>query len=111
MSTRFDEMPKAMKREIRHLAGVVHERLLAAELKKLEREFARWDRKELDAFELAAAIHRFHEGAPRRLLSAFNTNRVEVLLFRVRDGVEEGTLKEVEIGEELLALLRTLTMF
>ena len=33
-------------------------------MRKLEAEFARWSRKELDAFELAAAVHRFHEGPP-----------------------------------------------
>ena len=50
MLTRFEQLPKGIKREIRQLAGVMHERLLAEELRKLEGEFARWRRKELDAF-------------------------------------------------------------
>ena len=58
-----------MKWEIRQLAGVVHERLPAAELRKLAAEFARWRRKELDAFELAAAVHRFHEGPPHEAMT------------------------------------------
>ena len=111
MPTRFEQLPKGIKREIRQLAGVVHERLLAAELRKLEGEFARWHRKELDVFELAAAVHRFHEGPPRRLLNAFNTNHIEVLLFKVREALEQGVLREEEISEEVIQLLGTLPVF
>ena len=111
MPPRFEQLPKGMKWEIRQLAGVVHERLLAAELRKLEGEFARWHRKELDAFELAAAVHRFHEGPPRRLLNAFNTNHIEVLIFKVREALEQGVLREEEISEEVIQLLGTLPVF
>ena len=111
MLTRFEQLPKGIKKEIRQLAGVMHERLLAEELRKLEGEFARWRRKELDAFELAGAIHRFHEGPPRRLLNAFNTNHIEVLIFKVREGLEKGLLREEEISEEVIALLAALPVF
>jgi len=109
--TRFEQLPKGMKREIRQLAGAMHERLLAAELCKLDGEFARWRRKELDAFELAAAVHRFHEGPPRRLLNTFNTNHIEVLIFKVREGLERGLLREEEISEEVIELLAALPVF
>ena len=111
MLSRLEQLPKGMKREIRQLAGVMHERLLAAELRKLDGEFARWHRKELDAFELAAAVHRFHEGPPRRLLNTFNTNHIEVLIFHVREGLERGLLREEEISEEVIKLVAALPVF
>jgi hypothetical protein len=108
VNTRTDELPKPVKREIRQLAGLVHERLLALELRKLEGEFARWRLGELDAFELAALVHKFHEGQPRKLWSAFNTNQVSILIFRVREGWKMGILAEAEISAEMMAELRSL---
>ena len=35
MTKRYDDLPGALKREIRLMAGVVHERLLAVELRKV----------------------------------------------------------------------------
>ena len=35
MTKRYDDLPGALKGEIRLMAGVVHERLLAAELRKV----------------------------------------------------------------------------
>lgn len=51
-SRRTDDLPKALKREIRQMAGVLHERLLAAELRTLDAEFARWKEGAIDAVEL-----------------------------------------------------------
>lgn len=76
MSTRTDELPKAVKKEIRRLG-------------------------ELGAFERAAAVHRFHEGRPRKLWIAFNTNQASILIFRVVEG-----WREEEISEEPMAELR-----
>ena len=64
MTKRYDDLPKVLKREIRELAGVVHERLLTAEL---------------DAVELAETLHRFREGPPREPWLMFNTNHLPVL--------------------------------
>ena len=108
MTKRYDDLPKALKREIRELAGVVHERLLAAELRKLDGEFARWRTGEMDAFELSALVHKFHEGPPREFWIAFNTNQIPALLHRVAEGRDEGILPEAEISEDLLAFLQVI---
>ncbi|MBI2688108.1 MAG: hypothetical protein HYX27_17525 [Acidobacteria bacterium] len=110
MQNRIDLLPKPMKREIRQLAEIVHERLLALELRKLDGQFARWRTKEIDAFELAADIHKFHEGPPRRLWLAFNTNSVSLLILRVKEGVAEGMLEPKEISDELRAVLETIPL-
>lgn len=104
-SRRTDDLPKALKREIRDLAGVLHERLLAAELRKLEAEFARWREGALDAIELSTLIHRFHEGPPRQLWLQFNTNNVKVLSVHLKEGLEEGVMRAEEFSEEALRFL------
>jgi hypothetical protein len=48
---------KANKRKLRQLAGVAYERELGAELSKLEAEFARWRRGEIDPCELSDRAH------------------------------------------------------
>ena len=105
MTTRYDDLPKALKREIRELAGVVHERLLALELRKLDGEFERWRLGELDAFELSALVHKFHEGPPRELWLRFNTNHVGVLGFQLKEAWADGTLRAEELSVELRGFL------
>jgi hypothetical protein len=82
--------------------------LLAVELRKLDGEFARWRAGEMDAFELSAVVHKFHEGPPRALWIGFNTNQVPTLLLRVIEGRNAGILPEAEISEDLLAFLRAI---
>ena len=105
MHRRTDNLPKALKREIRDLGGVLHERLLAAELGKLEVEFARWRAGELDAIELSTLIHKFHEGPPRKLWLQFNTNDVRELGWYLSKALAEGTMRVEEFSEEALAFL------
>jgi hypothetical protein len=102
---RTDALPKAVKKEIRQLAGEVHERLLAAELAKLDGLFARWRGGELDAFEMAAEVHRFHEGQPRRLWLAFNTHDLRELSVLLRGALVDGTLRLEDASAEVLAFL------
>ena len=105
MHRRTDDLPKALKREIRDLGGVLHERLLAAELAKLDAEFARWRAGELDAIELSTLIHKFHEGPPRRLWIMFNTNDVRVLGYHLAEAIKDGTMRLEEFSAEALDFL------
>jgi hypothetical protein len=105
VTKRTDALPKAVKKEIRQLAGVVHERLLAAELAKLDGQFARWRGGEWDAFALAVEVHRFHEGAPRKLWLAFNTHDLRELSVLLRGALVDGTLRLEEATGEVLAFL------
>jgi len=106
MPLRPDELPEAMRGEVRALAELVHERLLAEELAKLDADFGRWRKRELNSFELESAIHRFQEGLPRQLWLRFNTNQMRVLLQRVEEGLASGVLREAELSEELLAQIK-----
>jgi len=97
---------KELKHEIRHLAGVAHERLLAAELTRLESRFSDWRNGEMDAFELSALLHRFHEGEARKLWITFNTNSILTLEVRVGEALQDGTLIAEECSAAALAHLR-----
>jgi hypothetical protein len=105
MHRRTDDLPKALKREIRDLGGVLHERLLAAELAKLDAEFARWRAGELDAIDLSTLIHRFHEGPPRKLWIQFNTNDVGDLGWYLSKALADGTMRVDEFSVEALDFL------
>ena len=105
MIKRTDGLPKALKKEIRQLAGVVHERLLGAELTKLDAQFARWREGGLDVFELAVEVHKFHEGPPRKWWLQFNTHDLRVLGVMVREALEDGTLRVEEVSAEALQFL------
>ncbi len=105
MTNRYDELPKALKREIRKFGSVVHERRLALELRKLDGEFAQWRLGELNAFEMSELVHKFHEGPPRELWLTFSTNHVGFLAGRLREALAEGVLRGEELSEELRGLL------
>ena len=105
MTKRYDDLPKALKREIRQLAGVVHERLLAMELRKLDAEFARWRLGEIDALELSALVHKFHEGPPRELWLKFNTNDVRILSWFVTEALADRMIREDEVSAEVRQFL------
>lgn len=106
MAHRPLELTKSLQKEIADLAQRAHERALSAELAQLEDQFRRWRNGELDAFELSAAIHRFHEGPPRRLWLAFNTNQKAVLGALVEQSLADGLLKIEELTDEARAYFR-----
>ena len=54
------DIPKRLKRVLREHAGKAHEANLRQALKPLAEAFKRWERNELDSFELSDLIHRFH---------------------------------------------------
>jgi hypothetical protein len=105
MTKRYDDLPKALKREIRELASVVHERLLAVELRRLDGEFVKWRAGEMDAFELSAVIHKFHEGLPRELWLKFNSHDVRELGWYVSAALADRTMREDEVSVEVRQFL------
>ncbi len=66
------EYDKRIKRALRELLGLAHERELSVELQKLADKFDAWRRSELDAFELDRAIHLHHNGAAKEVWKRYN---------------------------------------
>jgi hypothetical protein len=52
----MQEVPKRIKRLVREWAAIAHERDLRKSLSDLRAQFDRWDRGEIDSFELNGCI-------------------------------------------------------
>ncbi len=100
------ELTKSQKRNLRDLADKAYERELGQQLGKLEDEFARWRRGEINAHDLSDAIHEFHNGARRELYSLYRSDMLEVV---VAGAMVRGILSQAEIPEDVLPILRRFT--
>ena len=87
---------------MRELADIAYERDLSHELTKLDSEFKRWRKGEVEAHELAARIHRFHQGPSRELFSKYDHSNIE---FAVADAIHRGVLSEDEAGADIVEML------
>ncbi|MEP7012425.1 MAG: hypothetical protein ABJC13_19055 [Acidobacteriota bacterium] len=98
---------KANRKKLRELAAVAHERELSAELGKVEQEFARWRRGEIDPFELNDRIHRFHDGTSRDLYATRGLRPHQA----VARAVAYRILDRTEIPSDILAAMETVIGF
>lgn len=92
---------KAMRRKLRELTSLAYSRELGAELAKLEADFSTWRNGEVDPFELADRIHRFHNGISRDLYRLYNA-RGHIGVARA---VAIGILDRAELPAEVLEAL------
>ena len=95
---------KANRRKLRELAGVAYSWELGSELSKVEEDFARWRRGEIDPFELSDRIHRFHDGISRDLYVSYrdlypHLSVARALAYRI--------LERTEIPPEIFAALES----
>jgi 3-oxoacyl-ACP reductase-like protein len=84
-------LSKEEKRQAREVATAAHYAELSAALEELAVLFADWHKGRIDAFQLADAIHQFHDGQSREL---FN---------RYRGGLRSEDLAARAIAWELVA--------
>jgi hypothetical protein len=94
-----NDQTKAQRGRLRELAGRAYERELSDQLAKVEQEFGRWHAGELDAFDLADLIHRFHQGPARALYSKYDQANLE---FAVAEAIHRGILSTDEVGADLV---------
>lgn len=66
-SDRMAEISKRLRRLLREYAGKAHEAELREALEPLAEAFKRWERGEIDSFDLKELIHRFHQGPAREI--------------------------------------------
>ena len=98
------EYSKDVKRRIRELAAVAHERKPAVALGELEGDFARWRQGSIDAFEVSDRIHRFHDGVSRELWKQYSSGAT--LDSQVAHDIASGAITEEEAGAEVVAALQ-----
>jgi len=83
------------------LIGAAHERALANALQELDNHFDRWRRGEIDPFELAAIIHKFHDGPARDIYNRFSDRRNSRLVALTAYSVASGLVEEGAVPPEV----------
>src|SRR6266566_884905 len=104
----MQEVPKQIKRLVREWAGIAHDRDLRKALSELRLQFDRWDRGEIDSFELNDLVHRFHEDRAREIWRRYATTHLEPA---VASAVAAGMLRKEELPAELLRHIAGLIEF
>ena len=101
--------PKAIKRQLRELAGQAYQREMERELGKLAASFDAWRAGEIDCWELHKRVHGYHNGAARELYKSYaTTNRPDL---NVAYAVVTGILDRATVPTEVLDALRNALMF
>jgi hypothetical protein len=95
----MQEIPKNIKRMIREWAGVAHDRDLRDALKDLRVQFDRWERGEIDSFELNDLVHKYHNGPSREIWKRYATSHLRPA---VASAVAAGVLRTEELPSELV---------
>lgn len=95
----MQEVPKRIKRLVREWAGIAHDRDLRKALSELRVQFDRWERGEIDAFELNNLVHRFHHDASREIWKRYASTHLEPA---VASAVAAGVLRKEELPAELV---------
>ena len=95
----MQEIPKRIKRQVREWAGIAHDRDLRKALGELRTEFERWDRGEIDSFELNERVHRFHQDTSREIWKRYAATPLEPA---VASAVAAGVLRKEELPSALL---------
>jgi hypothetical protein len=95
--------PKRIKREIRELAAKLQEIELRSALNALALDVQRWQRGEIDSYELNDLIHRFHHGPSREIYNRYSTGG-DPAPFVAR-AIVSGQLDPATVSPEVLAEL------
>jgi hypothetical protein len=93
------EVPKRIRRLLQKWAGIAHDRELRQALSELRLQFDRWERGDIDAFELNDLVHRFHQDASRAIWKRYATTHLEPA---VASAVAAGVLRKEELPAELV---------
>jgi hypothetical protein len=105
MAMPFRDLPKSIRRSIRDLAAIAHERELAAALRQLDELFSQWRSGQLNPHSLNDAIHQFHDGASRDLWKLYTDSDPSVA---VASAIARGVLLEREIPSQTAGALQSM---
>ena len=100
------DIPKKLKRLLREWAARAHEAELHQALVPLSEAFKRWERGELDSFELSDLIHRFHQGASREAYVRYvSRDAGPALAHAIATGLIDRTAMPAELLDHLARLI------
>ena len=89
---------KTIRKKLRELASLAHERELSSALETLDSHFARWRRQEIDCFELNDRIHSFHQKTSQELWKTYSSMEDNFLVCRA---VKLGILSKEDVPEKV----------
>jgi len=81
---------------------MAYNRELAKALEALEKNFLRWRKGKISAFELSDLIHKFHNGVAHNLWSFYEMGHAELI---VRHAIAEGIILKTEVSLGILEKL------
>ena len=104
----MQDYSQSVKRSLRQLAAIAHEREVAVHLTRLAESFEQWKAGTLETWELTDRIHRFHDGPSRELFNTYNSRRPDVA---VAHALVTGILKESEVPPEVTTAIANAIAF
>lgn len=99
------DYPKRIKKQLRDLAGLVHEKELAVALGQLAQKFDDFKSGKIGPFELNDEVHQFHQGPSRELYNKYDNCAIDVEVARAILG---GILTKQDVPDEVMSQLSNL---
>lgn len=99
------EHSKAVKRQLRVLSEMAHEAELRHALTDLAVQFDRWQKGDLDSFQLTEEIHKFHHGPSRKLYNYYAAPPFGFEEMKIAHAVVAGFLPREKIPPELAPII------
>ena len=96
---------KSIRKKLRELAGLAHERELSSALETLDSHFAQWRRQGIDCFELNDRIHSFHQNTSGELWKTCSSMEDDFLVCRA---VKLGFLSSEDVPEKVTEAINLL---
>jgi len=96
---------KTIRKKLRELVGLAHERELSRALETLDSHFTQWRRQEIGCFELNDQIHRFHQKTSRDLWKTYSSMEDDSLVCRA---VKLGLLSKEDVPEKVAEVIAVL---
>ncbi len=91
-----------MRKQLRELVEVAHDRELGLYLSELETRFGEWRDGQIGPTELSDFIHEFHDGSSRAVYKTYTILKRDQLVARA---IGIGLLREDEVSEEIREML------
>jgi len=104
----MEPITRRESKDLRRLADIAYDRELGRELTRLETSFTEWRAGRVNAHDVSAAIHAFHDGIARDLWVLYNRMDPSSTVPRA---VAAGLLAEHEVPAPLLSKLQNALEF
>jgi hypothetical protein len=98
---------KSIQKQLRKLVGEAHKQQLDTALSALHKEFERWEKNEINCFELNNLIHEFHDGISRDLYKQYIMAANSSHGYLVKLALENNILNPEDISEDVYQAIKS----